>query len=197
MAIIPEEFVVLGFGGVEPEDSVAAISLDPSIPEINRTVTLVGTPDPASVNMLHLSLANLPANFSGTFLTANNDGTITVNNNVLAFKITCMAVCRYPTSDNIVLGIGIGDPTTLPTAAGTSTGTLPAGTYASRFRDASKGEGTARTVTLQTPYFPVGKTRELGAQAGDKVFAIMWTEETDNASVVFDDLIFAVEVITL
>lgn len=184
------------FGG-DTIESIAGISLDTSLSEAARTVVLTGTPDPANVNIAHVNMNQVADTFRGSILTANTDGTITVNVDVLALKVTCMAVCRYATNDNVVMGIGIGDPSVLPTAPGTSTGTLPEGTYVSRFRDASKGEGTTRSVTLQTPYFPVGKTRTLGAKAGDKLFVTMWTEEVDDASVIIDDLIMAVEVIEL
>lgn len=183
--------------GKQERESIAGISLDTSLPELSRTVNLTGTPDPASINAVHVNINQVADNFMESALTANTDGTITVNRDVLGFKITCMGVCRYASTDNVVLGIGIGDPSILPTAPGTSTGTLPDGTYISRFRDASRGEGTTRSVTLKTPYFPVGKTRTLGAKAGDKLFVVMWTEETDNASVIFDDLIMAVEAIEI
>jgi hypothetical protein len=178
--------------------SIAGVSIDPDSPEVSRTVVLPSTVDPSvSIVATHLTIANIADQFGGSILTANTDGTITVNFDVLAFRVTCMAVCRYVSNANIELGIGIGDPSTMPNLPGESTDTPPAGTYISRFRDARRGEGSAREVTLQTPYFPVGKTRILGAKGGDKIFPLAWNLESTNTSVVFDDLIFVVEAIEL
>lgn len=178
--------------------SIVGLSLDPSSLEANRTVVLTGTADPqVSVNPVHIEFLDIADQFSGSILTANNDGTITVNQDVLAFKITCMGICRFASNANITLGIGIGDPSTLPSVPGGSTGTLPLGTYISRFRDNARGEGTARRVTLQTPYFPAGKTRTLGAKAGDRIFVVAWTQESTDTTVIFDDCIFAVQAIPL
>lgn len=187
-----------GGGAPAAVQSIVGLSLDPSSLEASRTITLTGTPDPqVSIAPSHVDFLNIPDQFSGDLLTANNDGTITVNADVLAFKITCMGIERFASNANVALGIGIGDPTVLPTLPGTSTDVLPLGTYISRFRDNARGEGTARRVTLQTPYFPVGKTRTLGAKAGDKIFVVAWTQESSNTTVVFDDCIFAVQAIPL
>ena len=183
---------------VEIEHSIVGLSLDPSSPELGRTVTLIGTADPqVSINATHIEFVDIPDQFSGDLLTANNDGTITVNQDVLAFKVTCMGIARFASNSNIAFGIGIGDPSTLPSLPGGSTGVPPLGTYISRFRDNGRGEGNTRRVTLQTPYFPVGKTRSLGAKAGDRIFVVAWTQESSNTSVVFDDIIFAVQAIPL
>lgn len=178
--------------------SIAGLSLDPSSPEAGRTIVLPGTPDPqVSINPVHVGFISVADQFSGGLLTANNDGTITVNSDLLAFKITCMGIERFASNANVALGIGIGDPANLPTLPGGSTGVLPLGTYISRFRDNARGEGTSRQVTLQTPYFPVGKTRTLGAKAGDKIFVVAWTQESADTTVIFDDCIFAVQAIPL
>lgn len=174
-------------------DYTAGISLDRTLPELDRTYVLPAAVG-GSVSMVHIDAVQQPGQYGTKVLTANTDGTLTVDSDILAFKITCMAVCRYPVADNVILGIGIGDPANLPSEPGTSTDILPLGTYVSRFRDASKGEG-ARSVTLKTPYFPVGKELTRGALAGDKVFPVMWTEEGDASTVVIDDFIFVVEVV--
>lgn len=179
-------------------ESIVGLSLDPSSPELSRTITLTGTLDPlVSINPSHIDFINISDQFSGELLTANTDGTITVNEDVLAFKVTCMGIGRFASNSNIALGIGIGDPALLPTLPGGSTDTPPLGTYISRFRDNARGEGNSRRITLQTPYFPVGKTRSLGAKAGDKIFAVAWTQESSNTTVILDDCIFAVQAIPL
>ena len=177
--------------------TVTSLSLDTTLPEISRTISLVGTPDPVvSVNPSHINFVNTPIDFSGALATANLDGTITINQDIVYMNITCMAVTRFASNSNIELGIGIGDPTILPTKAGTSTDVLPLGTYISRFRDSTRGEGLNRETTLQTPYFPVSKTTTIGAKAGDKIFIVAWTQESSNTSVVFDDCVFVVEAFT-
>ncbi len=176
-------------------DSTAGITLDRSLSEAARTVSLTAATAVDNVSMVHLDFVALPSAYGTKYITPNTDGTLTVTENVTALRITCMGICRYANADNVVLGIGIGDPAILPSAPGTSTDTLPAGTYVSRFRDARKGQGSNHSVTLKTPYFPVGKELELSALAGDKIFPVMWTEEGDGASVKVDDFIFVVEAI--
>lgn len=184
--------------GAASAQSIAGLSLDPSSLEASRTIVLTGTPDPqVSIVPAHVAFLNIADQFSGSLLTANTDGTITVNADVLAFKITCMGIERFASNANVALGIGIGDPSALPTLPGESTDVAPLGTYISRFRDNARGEGNTRRVTLQTPYFPVGKTRTLGAKAGDKIFVVAWTQESANTTVIFDDCIFAVQAIPL
>lgn len=186
-------------GGAElPTQSIVAISLDPSSSEASRTAVLTGTADPqVSISPLHIDFADNPAQFSGTLLTANTDGTITVNQDIFALRVTCMGIARFVSNANIALGVGIGDPAVLPNQPGTSTDVLPLGTYISRFRDNARGEGATREVTLQTPYFPVGKTLTLGAKAGDKLFITAWTQESSDTTVIFDDCIFAVQAMVL
>ncbi len=184
--------------GAASAQSIVGLSLDPSSLEASRTIVLTGTPDPqVSIAPAHVAFLNIADQFSGSLLTANTDGTITVNADVLAFKITCMGIERFASNANVALGIGIGDPAVLPTLPGQSTDVAPLGTYISRFRDNARGEGNTRRVTLQTPYFPVGKTRTLGAKAGDKIFVVAWTQESANTTVIFDDCIFAVQAIPL
>ena len=182
----------------QPEPrNISALSIDTSLSEASRTISLTGTPDPSvSVNPAHIAFVDIPNQFSGTLTTPNNDGTITSNAQSAFLSVTCMAVTRFASNANIDLGIGIGDPTVLPTKAGTSTDVLPLGTYISRFRDSARGEGTSRNVTLQTPYFPVSKTLSIGAQSGDKIFIVAWTQESSNTSVIFDDCILVVESFT-
>lgn len=176
-------------------ESAAGISLDRSLSEAARTVVLPAATAVDNVSMVHVDIAQIPAAYGTKYITPNSDGTLTITADVTALRVTSMAVCRYPTNTNIVLGVGIGDPSVLPTEAGTSTDVLPAGTYVSRFRDAGNGRGTNRTTTLKTPYFPVGKQLTLAAQAGDKIFPVMWTEEATDASVIIDDLIYVIEVV--
>jgi len=189
-----EEILTATEGNVPDDRSISAISLNPASLEASRTAILTGTVDPSiSVNPVHIDFVDVANQFSGTLTTSNSDGTITVNEDTAFMHVTCMAVTRFASNSNIELGIGIGDPLVLPTKAGTSTDTLPLGTYISRFRDSTRGEGLSREVTLQAPYFPVSKTATIGAKAGDKLFIVAWTQENSDTSVIFDDCILAIE----
>lgn len=184
------EFGLIGQG----ERAISSISLDTSLPEPSRTISLAGTVDPTiSVNPSHISFVNTPIDFSGSLATANPDGTITINQDISYLSLSCMAITRFASKANIELGVGIGDPSVLPTKPGTSTDVLPLGTYISRFRDSSRGEGANREVSLNMPYFPVSKTITIGAKSGDKIFIVAWTQESTATSVVFDDCIFVIE----
>lgn len=188
---VSDFFSEAGDGSLE---SVAGVTVDLSSSEASRTLNLPGTPDPlVSVNPVFLNILTIADQFGGDLLTANNDGTITVNQDIPSFKATCMAISRFASNENITIGIGVGDPLNFPSLPGESTDTLPLGTYISRFRDNARGEGLSREVTLQTPYFPVGKQVNLGAKANDKLFIVAWTQETTASTVIFDDVIFAVQ----
>ncbi|MGI4991022.1 hypothetical protein ACRXCV_00200 (plasmid) [Halobacteriovorax sp. GFR7] len=187
---------LMRYGGVEygGKDSLAGISLPTGLTELERTITLVATADPlVAITPVHVTIADVPDQFKGDSLTANGDGTITVNRDVLALAVTSMCTARFASNSNVVLGVGIGDPANMPSMAGTSTAVLPDGTYLSRFYDNTRGQGNTRQVTFQTPYYPVSKTGVIGAKEGDKVFPVLWTQENANTSVIVDELIFTVE----
>lgn len=145
----------------------------------------------------HLALATEGGVIRGGAFTVNTDGTITSNKDMFAVAVTCMMVGTWDGTDNIVLGIGIGNPAQIPTQPGVQVGE----NYVSRFRDGSVGQGSSRECVLATPYEPVGKsTTELnvyGVKAGDKLFPVMWTQESDSATVSVRDLIFTVQEISI
>lgn len=180
-------------GGLFPyPEELAGQSLDMSLSEAARTVTLTGTSDPlVSVNMHQIQIANQGVVFSGRALTPQSDGSFLVNRNVRWFDVSVIAVSRYASNAIITLGVGIGDPSDLPALPGTNLNDA----YVSRFRNVKRGEGVTRRATLITSASPVGKTRELGAAIGDYIFPVMWTEESSDTDVIFDDFIFSVTAI--
>lgn len=165
----------------------------------NLTPQNINLPSASGSNysIQHVALATAGGVVRGGSFTVNNDGTITANKNMFAVAVTCMMVGTWDNTDNIVLGIGIGDPAQIPSQPGIQVGE----NYVSRFRDGSVGQGNARECVLATPYEPVGKsTTELdvyGVNAGDKLFPVMWTQETDAAAVSVRDLIFTVQEISI
>jgi hypothetical protein len=190
-AALATGFADLGSGELS---SVAAIVAVPADAEASRTLVLPGTADPSvSITPVVMPFVRTTDLFRGSLLTPNTDGTITVNADVGPFVVTCMAITRYPSNVVVVLGVGVGDPSVLPSLPGTSTAALPAGTFLSRFRDIQRGEGITRQNTLQAPYFLVGKTTLIGAKAGDKIFPVMWNLEITSSTVILDDVIFAIE----
>lgn len=196
--IVAAEVLDLLEYGENPRDSLAGISLPSGLSELQRTVTLTATANPlTAIYPVHVDIANLADLFRGDSLTPNADGTITVNRDIQALGVTSMCTARYASNTTVVFGICIGDPSALPTLSGTSTDTLPNGTYLSRYLDSERGEGTNRQVTFQTPYYPVSKTGIIGAKEGDKVFPVMWTQENAATEVIIDELIFTVETFPL
>lgn len=164
----------------------------------NLTPQSINLPPAAGGNysIQHVALATSGGEIRGDAFTVNNDGTITANRSMFAVAVTCMMVGTWSNNDNIVLGIGIGNPAQIPTQPGVQVGE----NYVSRFRDGSVGQGGARECVLATPYEPVGKSTTsvnvYGVKAGDKLFPVMWTQETDSAAVSVIDLIFTVQEIS-
>lgn len=151
----------------------------------------------SNYSIQHVALATTGGAIRGEAFTVNTDGTITANRSMFAVAVTCMMVGSWANTDNIVLGIGVGNPAQIPTQPGVQVGE----NYVSRFRDGSVGQGGSRECVLATPYEPVGKsTTEIevyGIKAGDKLFPVMWTQEGDSASVSVIDLIFTVQEISI
>lgn len=145
----------------------------------------------------HVALATSGGEIRGDAFTVNNDGTITANRSMFAVSVSCMMVGTWANTDNIVLGVGIGNPAQIPTLPGVQVGE----NYVSRFRDGAVGQGAARECVLSTPYEPVGKsTTEIniyGVKSGDGLFPVMWTQEPDSAGVSVIDLIFTVQEIAV
>lgn len=160
----------------------------------------VGVNLPAAVgadyDIQHLTVATVGGEIRGEAFEVGPNY-ITATRDMFAVSVTCMLVGTWANSDNTVLGIGIGDPLAIPSQPGVDV----AGNYVSRFRDSAAGQGNNREVTLATPYEPVGKsTTEIdvyGIKAGDKLFPVAWTQETDANSISIIDLIFTVQEISI
>lgn len=174
----------------QTQQSSAGQSVDTSTSDLSRTITATGTATPDTVvNMVLAPFVNVGAVIDGVDFTPNLDGSITCNSDMGLIEVACMVNCHYSASDTVVLGIGVGDPLDLPVLPGlTSVG----GTYVSRFVDAKRGGGNSRNQTLALNYFAVGRTQTIAANAGDKIFPLLWTEDTGPVSVVCNDFIFAI-----
>lgn len=169
-----------------------AISSNP----IPFTVVSNGSPG-APYNIMHLDVADVGGEVRGTAFTANTDGTITVNKNMFACSICLNVVAASPVNDNVVMGIGIGDPLNIPTEPGVQVGE----NYVSRFRCARKGDGVTDEVTWDLYAAPIGKSTTAievsGLKVGDKIFPVVWTQEVDSADISIKELIFTVEEISI
>lgn len=172
------------------KESITGFVLDTTLPTGQREILLPGTSDPEiSVNIVHIDIAKLPLSINvGTALSLNaTNGSLNVLEDVDAIQSAAFCRASYSSLDNVVVGIGVGDPNNLPSLPGQQTGS----TFVSNFVEARRGEGTIprRQVTFQLPYFPVGKTGSNPALAGDQIFLCAWTEENDDANVRFDHII--------
>ncbi len=174
--------------------SFAAIAKPDTTPS---SISLPGVSAPGQFHIVHLNKAIAGGEIRGDGFTANADGTITANRDMFAMSVTCMMIGTWDVNDNVVLGIGIGDPLQIPSQPGVQVGD----NYVSRFRFDAVGQGGSRQVTLATPYEPVGKsTTELsqfGVKTGDRIFPVLWTQETDSATVNVHDVIFTVQEISV
>jgi hypothetical protein len=175
----------------EIAENVAAISLDQTLSEIARTVAVAGNvlPD-TSVIMSLLPFVGIGETLMGDALTANTDGTISVNADVGILDVNLIIKGAYSASDVLTVGVGIGDPTALPTLAGVNP---DAATYVSRFSTSIRGEGSSRMQTLSIGSFIIGRGQIVGAKAGDKLFPVLWADQTGAISVICKDVIFAVK----
>lgn len=148
-------------------------------------------------NIMHFNEATEGGEIRGTSFTANTDGTISVNKDMFAASVCLNSVGTFAGSDNVVVGIGIGDPTAIPTTPGAQVGE----NYVSRFRCAREGSGSGDETTWDLSATPVGKSTTgveiFGLKQGDKIFPVIWTQEADNASVDVGELIFTVEEISI
>lgn len=191
-----------GIGGLTASEVIAlyaSLRSFAGIAKPNLTPQTVTLPAATGGNysIQRLALATAGGSIRGDAFTVNVDGTITANKDMFAVSVTCMMVATWDNTDNIVLGMGIGNPAQIPNQPGVQVGE----NYVSRFRDGSVGQGAARECVLATPYEPVGKsTTDLdvyGIKAGDKLFPVAWTQESDAASVSVRDLIFTVQEISI
>ncbi len=150
----------------------------------------------ATYAIQHLTVATVGGEIRGEAFEVG-PSYITATRDMFAVAVTCMLVGTWSNSDNTVLGIGIGNPLAIPTQPGVEVN----GNYVSRFRDSAVGQGGSREVTLATPYEPVGKSTTgvdvYGVKAGDKLFPVAWTQETDQNTISVIDLIFTVQEISI
>lgn len=161
-------------------------------------VTLPLSPGDGTFNIIHLNAATEGGDIRGDGFTVNNDGTITSDKDMFAVAVTCYAKCEFGQNENVVLGIGIGDPTQIPNKPGLQIGE----NYVSRFEFSTFGGGNNKPISLVTPYKPVGKSTTqievYGIKTGDKIFPTMYTTETSaNVSLILQDLIFTIEEISV
>lgn len=148
-------------------------------------------------NIMHLNIATTGGELRGQSFTANSDGTITANKSMFGAFIGINMIARFLSNDNVVVGIGIGDPSQCPENPGEQVGD----NYVSRFRCARVGGGSSDEVTWDLAVSPVGKSTTdinvYGINAGEKIFPVIWTQESDDAQITIDELIFTVEEISV
>lgn len=151
----------------------------------------------APFNIQHIDLATSGGEIRGDAFTVNNDGTITVNKSMFAASVSLLMIATTSFADSVVVGIGIGNETQIPTTPGNQVGE----NCVSRFRCSRSGLLTGAEVTWDMHVTPVGKaTTEVevfGLKAGDKIFPVVWTQEADDATLNVVDLIFTVEEISV
>lgn len=175
--------------------SFAAIAI-PELTQVEFTVVSNGVAG-APYNIMHIPSATEGGEVRGDAFTANSDGTISIKKDMFACSVCLNAVALTASNDNVVIGIGIGDPAQIPTTPGSQVGE----NYVSRFRCAREGSGVGDEITWDLTVSPVGKsTTELqvfGLKEGDKIFPVIWTQEADNAVMQIRELIFTVEEISI
>lgn len=145
----------------------------------------------------HLNVATQGGGIRGNGFTSNSDGTITANKDMFAVIVSINMIARFSSNDNVVVGIGIGNPNSIPNSPGTQV----LENYVSRFRCARIGDGSGDEVTWDLYVSPVGKSttdvQVSGVKAGDKIFPVIWTQESDSAQLLIEELIFTVEEISI
>lgn len=194
--------VIKGTGEISEQQFVSVYSSIKSSSALSRAVgpddafTIVSNGAGAPYNIMHLNVANVAGDIRGESFTANADGTITVNKDMFSVLVVVSLVAKFAISDHIVVGIGVGDPSSIPQNPGEQVGE----NFVSRFHCSGVGEGNSDEVSFEMNVFPVGKaTTEIevnGLKVGDKIFPVIWTQEADNAQLSISELLFVVEEIS-
>lgn len=194
--------VIKGTGEISEQQFISVYSSIKSSSGLSRTVgpddsfTVVSNGAGAPYNIMHLNVANVAGDIRGDAFTANTDGTVTVNKDMYAALVIVNLVARFAVSDHVVVGIGVGDPASIPQNPGEQVGE----NFVSRFRCASVGEGNSDEVSFDLNVLPVGKSTTgvevNGLKVGDKIFPVIWTQEADNSQLSISELLFVVEEIS-
>lgn len=190
-SMTPESQIIQAYKSLR---SFSGIAMTPQAQPIQFSVVSGGA---GSTNIMHFNLADSGGEVRGKSFKANTDGTITVNKSMFAAVVNICAIAKFASNDNVVIGIGIGDPLQIPSSPGVQIGE----NYVSRFRCARVGDGSGDEVTWDLHATPVGKsTTEIeifGLKSGDKIFPVIWTQELDDALIEVTELIFTVEEISV
>ncbi|EKZ9178126.1 hypothetical protein RFA54_001581 [Vibrio vulnificus] len=189
-SMTPESQIIQAYKSLR---SFAGIAMTTQVQPVQFTVVSGGA---GATNIMHLNIADSGGEVRGNAFTGNSDGTITVNKSMFAAVVNICAIARFASNDNVVVGIGIGDPLQIPSSPGVQVGE----NYVSRFRCARVGDGSGDEVTWDLHATPVGKSTTaievFGLKQGDKVFPVIWTQEADDALIEISELIFTVEEIS-
>ncbi|KQA29528.1 hypothetical protein F546_05295 [Vibrio paracholerae 877-163] len=125
------------------------------------------------------------------------------------FKWALM-IARFSSNDNVVVGLAL--ETQIQYQAHQAlrfsgsqvlrfSGSQVLENYVSRFRCARIGDGSGDEVTWDLYVSPVGKSttdvQVNGIKSGDKIFPVIWTQESDSAQLSIEELIFTVEEISV
>lgn len=143
--------------------SASAQSTSPNDTDIDRTLTLPGNASPAtSVVMNILPFITVTDGNVGSDFTPNNDGTLTVMNDVTLINVEINITGFAVDGSVIPVSFGIGDPTSLPT--------LP-GSIVHRNVVPFVGRGLNKTSSCV-----INQTVFLTGAIGKKIFPVVWCE---------------------
>lgn len=151
-------------------------------------------------SMVPLSITQMEGGeVRGTAFRVRDGGVIECRKDMYAVAVELILVGNWDASRNVVIGVGVGDPNAI---IGTvTTPGEPGSTYISRFISAGAGRGNNRDVTLSISAQPVGRggaePSNFGILAGDRIFPVIYAEETTLTGIQIKDLIFVVREVSI
>lgn len=128
------------------------------------------------------------------------DGTVECMKDMYAVSVDLVLVGNWEPSTHVMVGIGIGDPSELEWTV-THAGENVQAVYISRFIASSTGKGHGRDTTVNINAQPVGRLAlnlgEHGVRAGDRIFPVIYIEDTVAKQIQIKDLVFVVREISI
>jgi hypothetical protein len=136
----------------------------------------------------------------GKAFSVQDDGTVLFNKDMYGVSVDLLLVGNWAKDAHISIGVGVGDPRALRDTV-LMPGEPGGPVYISRFTASSTGNGDGRDTTLSVTAQPVGRTstdiHDVGVHMGDRIFPVIWAEETAPTPIQVKDFLFVLREITV
>lgn len=158
----------------------------------NPSAFVVPAKPASNFDIRHLVIPCDHGDVRGSGFVAQPDCSFLATRDMFAVSITVNVVAKWDQNKVVLLGIGFGSKTAIPTLPGILIGD----NYVSRFRQAKAGRGVGREDTFSLSVELAGKGTTdpdaIGIKEGDFVFPVIWTPEGQAVNIQIDDMIISV-----